>query len=265
MKLFISADLEGVTGIAHWDETKLENPMSRYFCEQMTQEVNAACEAAIEAGISDILVKDAHSTGRNIDPSKLPEQVKILRGWTKNPFVMMSGLDSTFAGVFFIGYHSAAGTDGNPLAHTLNGENEYIQINGKFASEFLLNAFTAAWFGVPVLFLSGDKMVCEEARGINGNIGTVAVSEGKGNASVSMHPCLAVRSIKAKITEVLKDDLSKYQIKLPERFNVEIKYRNHYRAYQGSFYPGARQTGANTVAYEAEDYFEVLRFLFFAM
>lgn len=109
MKLFISADLEGVAGIVNWTEADIESSFSKYFTEQMTKEVNAACEAAIAAGATDILVKDAHSTARNLDPSKLPEQVKILRGWTRDPYSMMAGLDESFDGVLFIGYHAAAG------------------------------------------------------------------------------------------------------------------------------------------------------------
>lgn len=265
MKLFISADLEGVTGITHWDEAKLESPFSKYFCEQMTKEVKAASEAALETGAEDILIKDAHSTARNIDPSKLPEKARILRGWTRDPYMMMSGLDNTFNGVLFIGYHSAAGTNGNPLSHTMNGNNDYVLINGQYASEFLMNAYTAAMFKVPVLFVSGDKLLCEQARGLNPNIGTVAVSEGLGNASISMHPDVAARAIKNKVHEVMKDDFSKYLIKLPDEFKVEIRFKEHYLAYRGSFYPGAEQIGTNTLMYEAADYMEVLRFFMFVL
>lgn len=265
MKIFISADIEGVTGIAHWDETRLECPQSQYFREQMTMEVKAACEGAMEAGADEILVKDAHSSGRNIDPSKLPEKVKILRGWARNPYVMMAGLDSSFDGVMFIGYHSAAGTDGNPLAHTMNTENEYIMINGRYASELLINSYTAAYMGVPVVFASGDRMLCEAALELNPNIVTVAVNEGIGDASISIHPALAVKNIRQKVREALGSDLSKYIIKLPDSFKVEIHYRNHFSAYKGSFYPGARLKGNKIVEFEAKDYFEVLRFLFFVL
>ncbi|HYE80750.1 MAG TPA: M55 family metallopeptidase [Clostridia bacterium] len=265
MKIFISADIEGVTGIANWDETKLDNPQSQYFRGQMTMEVKAACEAAIEAGADEVIVKDAHSSGRNIDPSKLPEKAKILRGWARNPYVMMAGLDDSFDGVLFVGYHSAAGTDGNPLAHTMDTENEYVMINGIYASELLINSYTAALLGVPVLFVSGDKLLCEEAKRINKYIETVAVSEGVGGASISIHPDLAVKSIKQKVHEALNGDLSKRTVKMPEKFKVEIHFRNHSAAYGGSFYPGARQTGTKTVEYEAADYFEVLKFLFFVL
>lgn len=265
MKLFISADLEGVAGIVNWSEADIESPFSKYFTEQMTKEVNAACEAAIAAGAEDILIKDAHSTARNLDPSKLPEQVKILRGWTRDPYSMMAGLDGSFDGVFFIGYHSAAGANGNPLAHTMNMQNEYVKINGEIASEMLINAYTAASMGVPVLLATGDKMICEDALKINPHIKTVPVSEGIGNASISIHPQVALKKIKEQVQSALSDDLGKYKIELPESFHVEIAFREHYLARRGSFYPGAKQTGAKTVEYESNDYNEVLRFLFFVL
>jgi len=265
MKLFISADLEGVAGIVNWSEADIESSFSKYFTEQMTKEVNAACEAAIAAGAGEILVKDAHSTARNLDPSKLPEQVKILRGWTRDPYSMMAGLDASFDGVFFIGYHSAAGANGNPLAHTMNMQNEYVKINGEIASEMLINAYTAASMGVPVLLATGDKMICEDALKINPNIKTVPVSEGIGNASISIHPNVALQKIREQVQAVLEDDLSTYKIELPESFHVEIAFREHYLAYRGSFYPGAKQTSAKTVEFETNDYTEVLRFLFFVL
>lgn len=265
MKLFISADIEGVAGIVNWDETDPATHYSKYFLEQMTKEVNAACEGALETGITEIFVKDAHSTARNLNPSKLPVQVKIMRGWARNPYLMMAGLDNSFAGAMFIGYHSAGGTNGNPLAHTMNMKNEYVKINGQIASEFLINAYTSAMFNVPVLLLSGDKLLCKEANKLNPNIMTVPVSEGIGNASISIHPDLAIKEIKQKVKDVLGDDLSKYLIELPKYFKVEISFTDHFAAYGGSFYPGAKQTGPKTVEYESSNYLDVLKFLFFVL
>lgn len=265
MKIFISADIEGTTGIAHWDETTPDKAGYKYFSEQMTREVNAACEAAIAAGADDILVKDAHDTARNIDPSKLPECVRIMRGWARNPFVMMAGLDKTFDGVIFTGYHSASGSNGNPMAHTMSAANEYISINGEYVSEFVMNAYVAAYFGVPVYFLSGDKNLCSEVARLNPNIKTVAVSEGVGNSSISIHPKVALQKIKNTVYEALMDETSKYIIPLPENFKVEVRFREHFYAYRGSFYPGAVQSGPKSVAFESKDYMDVLKFFMFVI
>ncbi|MEW9123023.1 MAG: M55 family metallopeptidase [Thermotaleaceae bacterium] len=265
MKFFISADIEGTTGIVHWDETNLEKSFSRYFCEQMTREVKAACEGAIEAGAQEILLKDAHDSARNIDPSQLPEIVKIMRGWARNPLIMMAGLDSSFDGVIFTGYHSPAGSNANPLAHTMNRENVYVKINGQRVSEFTINAYIAAYLNVPVLFLSGDKELCESVKALNENIKTVATCEGIGDASISIHPALAVEQIKKGVAEAAKDDLSKYRVELPANFEVEICYKHHVRAYKAGFYPGAEQIEADKVIFKSKDYMDVLKFLFFVL
>ena len=50
---------------------------------------------------------------------------------------------------------------------------------------------------------------------------------------------------------------------LPERFEVEICFREHFRA--KCAYPGAVQTGPTTVAYASDDWLEVLRMLDFVL
>ena len=74
MKIYISADIEGVTGVTHWDETDLGKGESSLFREQMTAEVVAACEGALQAGATEIWVKDAHDSARNIIASRLPHE-----------------------------------------------------------------------------------------------------------------------------------------------------------------------------------------------
>ena len=138
MQIYISADIEGTCGIADWSETERKT-MDDYrpFQQQMTREVAAACAGAVAAGAEDILLKDAHDTARNLDPTALPRETRILRGWTGDPLSMMSGLDSApFGAVLFTGYHAWAACPGNPLSHTMNLGNEYVAINGVRASEF---------------------------------------------------------------------------------------------------------------------------------
>lgn len=264
-KLYISADIEGICGIADWKETEIDEAQGAYFRAEMTREVAAACEAAVKAGIQDILVKDAHGSGRSIDPSALPTQTRILRSWTKDPFVMMAGLDGSFGGVFFIGYHSAAGTDGNPLAHTMNGNNVAVRINGELASEFVINSYIAGQVGVPVLLLAGDAALCATAASINPNIRTVAVSEGNGNASVSIHPALARERIAAAAIDALSADPKSMLVDMPSSFSVSIYFKQHYLANRGSYYPGATRSGAHEVAFKSNDWAAVLAFLFFVL
>ncbi len=164
MKLYLSADIEGTCGIVNWDETKLECEFSQHYRTQMSKEIAAACDGATQSGVHEILVKDAHDSGRNINPNILPENVKILRGWTKDPLVMMAGIDESFDACIFTGYHSGATCNGNPLSHTMDIDYDYFKINDEIASEFTINAYIAAYYNVPVAFLSGDEMLCESAK-----------------------------------------------------------------------------------------------------
>lgn len=264
MKIFISADIEGVTGITHWNETSKGKVEGDFFREQMTREVKAACEAAIESGAKEIWIKDAHGTARNIDFSKLPENIKIIRGWARDPYSMVQGIDDSFDGVMFIGYHSAAGSDGNPLAHTLNPSKIYeMRINGERASEFMLYSYACQYHGVPSVFLSGDKKMTEEALRINSNITTVAVLEGVGNSTVSIHPDVAVDRIRREVASALREDINKFNIELPKEFKLEIQYVNHYDAYTYSLYPGAELIDERTIRFASQDYFDIIRAILF--
>lgn len=133
MNLFISSDIEGTCGIAAWSETEPGRPDGdyAYFKQQMSREVAAACRGALAAGGERILVKDAHDSARNIDPSVLPEEVQINRGWAGDVYSMMSGIQhGDWDAAVFTGYHAAACCDGNPLSHTMNTSVDYVEING---------------------------------------------------------------------------------------------------------------------------------------
>ena len=195
-RIFISSDIEGTCGIAHWDETELRKPDHARFARQMTREASAACEGAFAAGADDILIKDAHDSARNLLPEELPEGISIFRGWGSDIHSMMSGIDESFAGCFFTGYHSSSNTDQNPLSHTFNTRNTSIRVNGIQTSEMLMNAYSAALYDVPVLLVTGDLGVCEQAKALLPGVYTVPVSRGRGNGSISIHPAEAVRRIR---------------------------------------------------------------------
>ena len=259
-KFYLSADIEGTCGIVCWDETEYGNPRYAYFAKQMSREVAAACEGALAAGAEDILVRDAHDSARNIDPSMLPIKARIFRNWERHPFAMMCGIDGSFAGAIFTGYHSSVGMDTNPLSHTMETTNNYVRINGELCSELMINSLTAAYIGVPVYCVCGDKGLCDWIQSINSNIEVVAVNEGTGNGSMSIHPDVAVRRIRETVAKAVQKDGKDCMFPLPEHFHVEINFREHYRAYDGGFYPGATQVDEKTVAYDADDWMDCLKF-----
>ena len=266
MKLFISADIEGTAGITCWDETEYGHPRYSYFAEQMTREVSAVCGAASNLGW-DILVKDAHDSARNILPDKLHPSATLLRGWARDINCMMSGIDTdSFDAVAFTGYHSAAMSEGNSLSHTMTTAAHCVKINGKYASEFVINAYTAAMYGVPVVFLSGDEALCEAAKELIPGITTYATKKGFGSACISKHPDKVCDDLFRAAREALSGDFKeKCKLKLPKHFSVEITYRDINDATRYACYPGVVRLDGKTLLFENDSYKEVLRMIHFIL
>ena len=265
MKIFISADIEGIAGIVHWDEATRWKPDYPPFCDELMNEIKAACEGANQAGTKEILINDGHGVGRNLNFSNLPDNVKIIRSYNGHPFCMMQEIDNSFDAVLMIGYHSYGSSDQNPLSHTLDDNIAYIKINGEYASEFLVNAYTASFVNVPVVFVSGDIGLCEHVNKINPNIKTVGLNKGIGNSVISIHPNLAFNNIKNGVEEILKSKFDNCKITLPQDFEVEISFINHTKAYKASFYPGIKIKTSTNLIYKTSDYFEVLRMFIFVL
>ena len=267
-RIFISSDIEGTCGICHWDETELGHAQYEPFRQQMTREVSAACEGATAGGCDGGFVKDAHDSARNLIPAQLPQNVQIFRGWGSDIHSMMSGIDASFSGVIFTGYHSAAGSEESPLAHTMNLQNVIIHINGIQTSEMVINCFVAGYYDVPVLMITGDAGVCEAAKRLNPNIYTVPVHSGRGNGTISIHPDEAVRRIRETAEKAVKEGLEnpdKFRIELPNKFDVEVEFKHPSKARRASFYPGVRKTGPRTVMFSSDAYYDVLRFFMFCL
>lgn len=265
MKVYISADLEGVTGISKWEETTKGKQDYEVYREQMTKEVAAACEGAMEAGADYLLVNDAHEDGKNLILSMLPKQVKVISGWSNHPYGMVEGLDNSFDAAVMIGYHCGGGANGSPLAHTLYPNRvKNIMINGENADEFLIHAYACHMVGVPIAAISGDGELMRHVRQFEPQIKTIAVQEGFGGAVVSIHPELALERIRKGVKKSL-ENLAAYPLKIPEIFKVDVEFKEHADAYKFSFYPNAEQTGPYSIRFTANQYMDVLSlFLFLA-
>lgn len=269
MKFYISCDMEGVTGVVSWDEVEKNHPDYQAFRDQMTREVGTVCQTLTERGVSEILVKDAHDSARNLMIDQLPANVKIHRAFAVNPLCMMMGIDESYDGVIFTGYHSASGTNTNPLAHTMSvSKINTIKINGEIASEFLINAYAAAYYKVPVFAITGDQGICMEAKMKIPSIVTIPVKHCEGAACTTIHPEKALELIKENIEGKIEDfrhHPQDYLIEMPELFHIEIDFTRHVDAYRASFYPGVKQIGAQRVVYETKDYYEFLRMFYFTL
>ena len=258
MKVFISIDIEGINSICAWDETEVGDRRYAEFQAQLVKEVSAACEAAKAAGATEIFVKDAHSSARNLLVNDLPEYITLHRGWEGSIASMMGGLDSSFDAVMFVGYHSPSRSMGNPLSHTMNTSIHHVKINGVIASEFLINALYASYNNVPVAFLAGDDNLTNQVKAVNNNIETVATKKGVGGAVISKHPQATVKEIREVAEKALRKNLSGNIVEMPKHFNIEVQYKRHQDAYSKSFYPGCKLIDSDTIAFEADDYRDVL-------
>lgn len=261
MKVYISVDIEGVAGITHWDEADKKHADYPEFREQMTREAVAAIEGAEAAGATEIIVKDAHSSGRNLITAMLPGNVRLIRSWAGHPLCMVQDLDDTFNAVMMIGYHSAAGSEANSLAHTLSLDATEIRLNGRRASEFYIHALASSMLGVPTVFVSGDQGLMEEVALTNPAIGRCAVKEGRGQSTISMTPAGAATAIRSGAERALRNDLSRSLLQVPEHIILEITYGDPNLAYRHQWYPGAGHVGNRTIRFETEHYFDCLRML----
>jgi D-amino peptidase len=263
MKVYISVDIEGVAGITHWDEAEKGHPDYTEFREIMTREAISAIDGARAAGATDIWVKDAHDSGRNLITTMLPSDVTLVRDWSGHPYSMIQEIDESFSALVMIGYHAAVGSEANSLAHSLNTRTQMIRLNGEPASEFRLFALAAANLGVPTVFVSGDLGLMQEVEGANAKIERLAVKRGQGQSTISMTPGAAQAAIRVGVEKALRGDPETCLLKLPEHFVMDITYGNPVLAYEKSFYPGCDHVGDRTNRFEADTIFDILRALRF--
>jgi D-amino peptidase len=259
LKVFISVDMEGITDVTSFNET---NPGDdyQYYRTLMTKEANAAIEGALEAGATEIYVRDAHNTARNIIPEMLNENAKLIREWAGSPFSMMEGINNSFSAVIFIGYHAKAGTRDAVLDHTMTGSILDLKVNNVSISEAGWNGLIAGYYDVPVVFVSGDKAICDQVKDLFGEIETFSVKEGVGEASINLHPDISRKMIKKGVTKALGriKDFKPYKMKPP--FTIQIDFKNEPQAYKAAWYPGAKRVGDWGVSLTSNDFFDLMRF-----
>ena len=261
-KIFISADIEGVSGITSWDATRYGGKGYEEACREMSLETAAACRAAIKHGYK-VVVKDGHEDAMNIDHNLLPDGVELIRGWMNNPLSMMGGLDETFDGAIYIGYHSGAWTKTSPLKHTSEDYMfNWVKVNGKYASEFTLNSQLADQLGVPSLLIAGDEGACKDAEAEYPGIRTVATKRGIGDSTWNRHPETVIAEIEAAVDEILSKPLTEAR-SLENEYTLTMCYKDFQRAATASWVPGVKKIDDFTVSYTAETPRELARCRYF--
>jgi D-amino peptidase len=142
---------------------------------------------------------------------------------------------------------------------------QHVVINGRRASEFMIYSLCAAYEGVPSVFLSGDKALCNSSEELYPWLTTVAVKEGCGLSTIAMAPKKARRLIREKVQTALCADFSAMKYEMPKQFAVDIEYKDQNKAKTNSYFPGVEQTDSHTIHFEDSDYFEIARKLKFLL
>jgi D-amino peptidase len=204
VRVFISADMEGVAGVSDWDQCRVGAPAYAEGCRLLLGEVNAAIAGAVEAGATDVLVNDAHGLMSNLAPDRLAGRASYLSGRHK-PLYMMQGLDPSYEAVVFLGYHGSMPA-ASVLGHSYNPRAVAdVRIGGVRAGESGINALVAAAHAVPVAVVTGDEQVGPEAEPFCPGIVPVVVKRSVGrDATESVHPETARERITSGVAGALR-------------------------------------------------------------
>ena len=229
MKILISADMEGISGIVAGEQVDSRSGKEfEWARELMTQEVNYAIEGAFDGGAKEVIVNDSHGGMRNIIPDKLHPEATLISGSLKE-LSMVQGLSNDVDGLFLVGYHGRRGTRGSILDHTYSGRVlRRLKINEVELGETGMNALVAGEFDVPVLLVTGDNTVCKEAGELLEGVYTVQVKEGLSRyAAHCLHPQKAGELIKQKAKEAVKDisGFEPFKLEAPYRLELEVPER----------------------------------------
>jgi len=258
MKVYISCDMEGISGVVSSEQTHMGNKEYERARKLMTEEVNAAIEGVLLGGAKEVVVNDAHGQGRNILIEELNPQAQLISGWPK-PWGMMQGIDETFDAAFFIGYHAQAGTKDSVIAHTVSGRIYQVRLNGEPIGETGLNAALAGYFGVPLVLVTGDRLLVEEAKAFLGpSLETVIVKEGYGTqAAKCLPPQKAQQLIREAAERALKGVGEPFRLSSPLALTVD--FARGVQSEMAELIPGVVRLEGRRVEYTHDDYLTVYK------
>lgn len=264
LKVFISADMEGVAGAVSAEQlgpTGFEYQRTR---EWMTGEVLAAIEGARAAGATEIVVADAHGNGQNLLIERLPDDVRIIRSWPR-PLMMMQGIDSTFDAAIFLGYHSSTTNPNGVRAHTISSARlAGVYLNGTAMPEAGINAAIAGHFGVPVVMISGDDAAVREAQALIGPMEGAEVKQAISFHSAStMTPSAAQALIREKVQTGVqrRNELRPYVMRAP--ISLDVTFKNYRPAEMLAYLPIVERRDAHTIRFTANDMITISKFIEF--
>jgi D-amino peptidase len=264
LRVYISADMEGIVATVTGDQLGPSGFEYQRFREIMTAEVNAAIEAAREAGATDILVSDSHGNGENLLVERLPQDIQLVRSWPR-PLMMMQGIERGFDAAILLGYHASTANTRGVRAHTMSSANlTAVRINGVDMPEAGLSAAIAGDYGVPVVLLTGDDAIADEARALLGDIEVAVTKWSYGfHSARTLMPEAAYALIRERVGSALGrlDDFRPYRLEGP--LTLEISFKNYMPAEVLAYLPQVDRVDAHTIRFVGRDMTEISRFMEF--
>lgn len=254
MKIFISADMEGISGVATNKQLQKESEYQR-FRKLMTQDVNAAIEGAFDGGATEVVVADGHGNMSNILIEDLDERARLISG-SNRVMCQLEGLDDSFDGLFFVGHHGSEGSSERAVInHTLAGiAVKELRVNGTVVGETQLNARVAGQFGVPALFISGDDVYVEEVTKDLPHVEAAVVKRGIDRFSAELlSPTRAREEIRRKAAAAMKlvGKVDPVATQGPVTFDVAFKSTS--QALMTTTIPLIERTGPNSIRFTCQD------------
>jgi D-amino peptidase len=264
LRIYISADMEGVVGAVTSAQLGPAGFEYARFREFMTAEVNAAIEGALAAGATEILVSDSHGNGQNLLIDRLPRDVLVVRSWPR-PLMMMEGIDESFDGAIFIGYHTSTTNTRGVRAHTISSANlTAVRLNGTPMPEAGINAAIAGHFGVPVLMISGDDAIVEEAQTLLGDVEGAVVKWSYGfHSARTMTPDAALDVIRESALRAVSRAEERAPYRLEGPIELEVAFKNYMPSEVLSYLPNVDRVDSHTVRFVGADMVEISRFIEF--
>lgn len=259
MKVHFTVDMEGMAGLAHEDQAEAKGVDFARMRQLLTNEVQAAVDGAKAGGAKEIVICDAHDTGRNLILEELDEDVMVIQG-TAYELGMMGGISEEFDASFQIGYHSMRDTHAGTIGHTYTYSFSQLRLNGVKMGESGLSAAIAGHFGVPVVMVSGDLHAVRQAQSLIPNLVGVPTKEGVGVYGVNtLTPKRACDMIRKGAEEALGKvgDIEPYALDRP--ITMELDFTRTIMAQRCSQMPLVERTADKSVKYEAKDMLDAFR------
>jgi D-amino peptidase len=260
MKLFLSTDFEGTSGIVAWEQIIEGNSEYEQGRSLLTNEVNAVISGALEAGATEFVVNDSHHYMRNLHPQDLLGQAMLITGKHK-PMYMMEGLDSSFDGICFVGYHGSIGAERAVLSHTYNpGAIWEVRINGDVVGESAINALVATHYNVPIIFVSGDEVTVQEAQSIAPDAEKIVVKRSLGRfAAAHIHPDVACEMLRRGASRAVSNLKQMHPPAYTRPVSLEVTFLVADMAEMALWVRGVQRVGPRTIMISGEDLLDLYR------